>query len=202
MICDRKCIYIHQPKTGGNTVANIIQDIVSDSSRVMGMHYTMRGFVSRFPEIDLNEYTVLTVTRNPWERYASLHMQQYINWKRGGSRVVPYNEYFTYPYTSTDLFYWLEIDDKGTLPPNIKYLHFDNLSDDLMLFANRMGFYPNTIPKLNTKKDSVYSNMDRIIINDPIFQKLIAKSCKQEIEYFEYTIPTFNNLEISNKFIY
>jgi hypothetical protein len=78
MICDRKCIYIHQPKTGGNTVANIIQDIVSDSSRVMGMHYTMREFVSRFSEIDLNEYTVLTVTRNPWERYASLHMQQYI----------------------------------------------------------------------------------------------------------------------------
>ena len=125
MICDRKCIYIHQPKTGGNTVANIIQDIVSDSSRVMGMHYTMREF-----------------------------------------------------------------------------LHFDNLSDDLMLFANRMGFYPNTIPKLNTKKDSVYSNMERIIINDPIFQKLIAKACKREIEYFGYTIPTFNNLEISNKFIY
>jgi hypothetical protein len=203
IIHSNKHIFIHQPKTGGNTVANILQNTSSENSHtVLGMHFTIKGVISTFPEININEYTVVTVTRNPWERCASLYMQLYISYKSGGEPVVPYNEYFSYPNTCPDLFRWLEVDDGGTLPQKIKYLRFDNLDEDLMLLAKSLGHDADEIPNLNAKPNNEYTNMDRIIISDPIFQELISKSCKQEIEYFGYSIPTYDSLEVTNSFSY
>lgn len=85
MICKkRKIVYIHIPKTAGTSVEKLLfpkynfnetpnYEICYGWDENFGWlnHLTMREFEVLFPNLDIHDFLVFTVVRNPWDRIVS-----------------------------------------------------------------------------------------------------------------------------------
>ena len=76
MIChEKKCIFIHIPKTAGTSIEHSFKKVKVKGSKVKKhpktKHHTLEQYKNEYPE-EFNNYYKFTVVRNPWEREYSL----------------------------------------------------------------------------------------------------------------------------------
>lgn len=103
MICiKRKLLFLHVPKTGGTSIErtlfpNLASSTAADYSYLSGWdddlgwlnHLTLDQAIGLLPGIDLKNYLVFTVVRNPWDRLVSEYC-----WKKSISDLqISFPEY-------------------------------------------------------------------------------------------------------------
>ena len=76
MIChDKRCIFIHIPKTAGTSIEYSFNKVKLKGNKVKKhpktKHHTLEQYKDQFPE-EFNSYYKFTIVRNPWEREYSL----------------------------------------------------------------------------------------------------------------------------------
>lgn len=64
---ERKCIYIHIPKTGGVSISHAL------FGNLGGGHRTITSYYKVFSPLELKQYFKFTVVRNPWDRLVSAY---------------------------------------------------------------------------------------------------------------------------------
>ena len=75
---EKKFIFIHIPRTGGNTLSNFLRPYCDEESLAFSpfkdkgnLHATIRDYMMKYGTQILEEYTIFTVIRNPWARALS-----------------------------------------------------------------------------------------------------------------------------------
>lgn len=194
IIKDHKIIFIHVQKTGGTTLSRIFKySDIGGCFEPFGMHPRLDKLLVEVPEIDLNEYEVVTVKRNPWDRFASLYLDgvKQRDLKQIPNDPIPWKRYFRGLLGLDDMLDKLQVD--GVLPPNLTVFDFDNLDAEFCPWWNNR--FPEksleSLPRLNVKDEPKYVNMRKEIVSDPMYQEVIHKHCKAEIDYFGWEVPEY-----------
>ena len=194
IVLNDKIAFIHVPKTAGTTVSSIFSVKCGITNSISyGMHTGMTEAVKRFPDVPFHEYEVLIIARNPWERNASYYTQAVVEYERGmleRKPVEPILYFIRMPQTAASRF--LSLMTLNNKIPNILHvLHFDNLETDINKFwKDNLGDYDIVLPRLREKENKYYDLQKEICANTE-FQEIIAEKCKEEIEMFNYSIPTY-----------
>lgn len=195
---DKRLIFIHLPKTGGKTIRHLLLSHpghVGKLNLTLGMHFHLSGVVQNFPNINLDEYTVLMVKRNPWDRLASLYVQLQRQFDTGVVKNKPnHPPEIYYPFFKNMEFVMTAITINGVLPRDLYVIDFDNMERDTkVFFKTKFGLILPSIPIINNKPEPIYHEMHQKIMHNQKFLDVVAKGCKKEIEYFGYTIPTLTS---------
>lgn len=182
-------IFIHISKTGGSSIRElIVEHFKHNYSDIMGMHYSLANVQDKLPSLDLNSFKVLAVKRNTWEKWASWYVQACFKhgWEHPYTKDG-YNKYFNRRVLGGYLDYFRLKD--GTLFNNIHTLEFDNLDTGVIeFFQSEFNITVPRVPRVRVKNAPAYGYQQEII-NDPVFQDIIANKFSEEIEHFGYTIP-------------
>lgn len=184
MIIDKnKIIFLHIPKTGGNSVESHLSK--EFNCNVKFRHYTLNQIYNELKDKDLENYTIFTVLRNPLEKIVSTYnhtkthkhiinmsFQHYINYLlMYYSNKFPDNEYQSNSYMKINnknvidkrhiekLNYWIDI-------PNVIKLSDCKLlveNNHFILSFNNIKIYLLRFNHLN--KD--FKNFSKIINTKP-----------------------------------
>ena len=76
---EKKFIFVHIPRTGGNTLSNFLRPYCDEESlgfspfpgKQGNLHATIREYMVKYGTQILDDYTIFTIIRNPWERALS-----------------------------------------------------------------------------------------------------------------------------------
>jgi len=198
IIHDPKIVFIHIPKTGGTTIEKLLtaNSKVGPPARGLGAHHRMQQVYNKFasPEIDeenrinLAEYYLFTVARNPWERYASMYVHDFKAYEDQGSkqRPLPIEEYMQ-KSVEENFFKFIEVN--GQIPDNLMIINFDDFKAEIERVFITMGLKaPKRLYHAN-KKTKKYKAMELEIIANKAFQEAVAAMCDKEIALFGYDIP-------------
>ena len=194
ILLHHKVIFQHIQKTGGTTMHKLFKfsPKVGTIQMPCGMHFCLTDMLEKIPHMDINDYEVLTVKRNPWDRFASLHIDTVRNYELGVVPNPPVNwyNYFAGLQRVDDMVDKLFVD--GQLPPNLTMLNFDNLANEFCPWWEKtMGYTLMEFPRLNRKPEQRYTDLRMHMVNDPKFQDEIYRLCRAEIEYFGWELPSY-----------
>lgn len=192
ILTEHNVIFIHVQKTGGTTLHKLFKFSVGVGTvrSPCGMHYRIVDLLEIEPQIDLNEYEVITIKRNPWERFASLYIDTVRNYEIGRitNAPFPWREYFASLSRVDDMVDKLFIN--GSLPPNTTIFDFNNLQSEFCpWWEERFGYTLRSLPNLNKKPEQRYADMKNEMVMDPQFQEVISNLCHREIDYFKWKVP-------------
>lgn len=184
---DRRLLFIHIPKTGGTTLRKLLKTIpVPPPLDELGMHFSVEKAIARYPEHEVRSYTVVTTKRNPWDRLASLYVQNRRAFDLGRTRARTPEDYVKFHETAPVDEPLRKLSLGGALPPNLDLLDFEHLERDIRtLFRTRFDHELAEFPHLHSKEDSYYE-LQRTIVADPAYRAVIAERCREEIELFGY----------------
>lgn len=183
MICKKhKIIFLHIPKTGGTTVEKMILPNHSfsaepDHSNLCGWddrfgwlnHLTMDQIIELCPYLDLSEYLVFTVVRNPWDRLVSEY-----HWKRSISDLqIRFFEYVRLLYLGeTEAIqknYRSPIAFEQHIRPQasyflqsiegvVKVLRFENFEHEVMQMLRECCVNIELLPRIRTSSHAHYTH--------------------------------------------
>jgi hypothetical protein len=203
IIHDPKIIFIHIPKTGGTTIENLLESNrkVGTPYRRFGAHHTLQQVYKKlalpdekdedFKPINMAEYYIFTVARNPWARYASIYvhdLKAHAELKHR-KRLPPIEEYMQHSIAE-NFFSFIEVN--GQIPDNLMMINFDDFQAEIDRVFDTMGLRaPKRLPHAN-KKIKKYKVMESEIIANTAFQEAVATMCEKEIALFGYDIPLDN----------
>ncbi len=188
---DHNVIFIHVQKTAGTTIHNLFKFSVGvgSYSTPCGMHYRLADLLKKEPHIDLNKYEVITVKRNPWERFASFYLDTFRDYVLGRvpNKPIPWKKYFTGLTRVDDMVDKLFVN--GALPPNITIFNFNNLQNEFCpWWKERFGYTLVSLPHHNRKPEQRYNDLKTEMLMDPQFQEVISNLCHREIDYFKWKV--------------
>jgi len=195
-------IFVHIPKTGGHAVVYCTNaPKINRLTCPTGMHGTLQDFQNQLTAKNdsIENYHVLSITRNPWERlissYNYFHVHAVINyydpfvisWEKFVSFI---KEEVSSVYTAKDDYFW-EID--GKVYDKINFLNFDNLETELKTFLkdNNINEYDAPI-KINTVPIKFEIPPD-ILANMNNFKDVVSTAFKYSIDRFGYKFPYTDN---------
>ena len=186
-----KIIFQHIQKTGGTTLHKLFKFSPGIGELVMpcGMHFRMSEIAER---MDISPYETITIKRNPWDRFASLHIDSIRNYDLGvvPNPPVPWFRYFSGLSYLDDMVDKLFID--GEIVPNLTMFDFDDLQNQVCpWWRDRFGHDLHGLPKLNTKPEQRYVDLRLEMVSDERFQSLIYDLCRPEIDYFKWEVPEY-----------
>lgn len=200
-------VFIHIPKTAGQSIYSVFQDhcihIPNDRTSNSNYHSTLKDTESF---VDIENYKIFTVVRNPWNRAASWYFFRrkilLLSIKRSNSNKIinkiefnnlkdPVKEYelmsdfnlwlHTYMYEPWD-FTWFSLAD-----PQLHWLEGKNSIDQIFKFESLSEDFKATfdidLPKKNQSSVSKVAWRE-IYSQDSI--KLIEKVYEKDIDRFEY----------------
>lgn len=200
-------LFIHVPKTGGNSIQSILSDYSEDEIvasefyhdnkerfEISGIHPSLRKH-SRIKDyralLDRKLYDRLfkfSTIRNPWERLISLYFTPSSNrtdWSREiflrlVERTDPVEQYIALPDSL-----WSRVSGKVMAPidRDLDYLiRYENLDDDFRKVCVQSGLPEMSIPTFNKSKRAHYSEYYDDALVDVIYKKF-----RQEIDWAGYT---------------
>jgi hypothetical protein len=193
----KRFLFIHIPKTAGNSIQSIVSDYSEDElvalrSEQDGIerfglrnpkykikkHSTLAEYNAALGEVQFGDLYKFTCVRNPWDRMVSLYFtptQDIGAWDRKKfrkviSKAVPVADYLRL--------------DKGEKDPfdNVDYImRFENLTDDFRTVCGTLGISPMTLPQYNRSSREHYSKY-----YDDELRELVRARFAAEIERFGY----------------
>ncbi len=199
IIHDSKLIFLHIPKTGGSSIEAMLDrnKLIGERDKKFGSHHRLEQIYERYsstdtpPDMfrDLSDYHMFTVSRNPWERYASLYIHDKISWegipKNHKRTFVNVDEYME---TKVSEHFFRAIEVNGKIPNNLIIIDFHNYREEIKRVFGLMGIKPGRILH-SKKKTPKQKRIELLILRDTDFQAAVLQMCKKEIELFGYDLP-------------
>jgi hypothetical protein len=202
-------LFVHIPKTGGNSIQNILQKYSDDKLVILGDHqdgkerFEIRN--SAYPNLEkhstLNDYKValenetfhslfkFATIRNPWDMMISYYFSPHrgiTEWSRDGFLEllvsVPRFKYFTEIQSkpSKRLFFFKKKNNIEEVLLDF-VLRFEHIDEDFKKLCALIDIPHEPLPKRNQSKRKHYSSY----YDDELIQK-VAKKFSFEISYGEY----------------
>ena len=205
IIHDSKIIFIHVPKTGGTTIERMLRTnkAVGEEDKSFGAHHLLRNVFNKYTvppeegeedwrrggyvEYDIWNYHIFTVTRNPWERYASLYIHDKTHYELNhkGKEFKDVEEYVN---TSIGENFFRAIEVNGAIPENLMIINFDDFRNDVKRVFEAMGLKAGRIWHEN-KKSPKDKALECEVLSNTVFQEVIGEMCSKEIQLFAYEMP-------------
>lgn len=190
-----KFIFIHIPKTGGNSIHNALRPFSEDqvvcksgvqdgierfeathSPYNVSKHSTLSDYLAELPAPLFDDCRVFTCIRNPWERMISYYFsphRQVSKWSRQSFVEMLINE------TKNSEYYLLDRQKK--LHEKINYIRFEQLSADFKKICRSLNIKQTHLPHYNTSAHERYSRY-----YDSELIQMVAQKSRLEIEIFGY----------------
>jgi hypothetical protein len=195
----KKFLFIHIPKTAGNSLQNILsqyseEEVVSIAPYQDGIerfelrstkyeirkHSSLADYKNQLGDSFIDQLFKFTCVRNPWERMVSYYFSPHrgvVEWNREQfvrllDKVLP-----AYSYIKD-----LESDVENSDFSNMDfYMRFENLDADFETACNRIGIPNEKIPVRNASDSQHYSHY-----YDEELIELVANRFSRDIDYFGY----------------
>jgi hypothetical protein len=192
-------LFIHVPKTGGNSIQNALLPFSDDRLVLLSPHHDgVERFEIQSPDLDirkhssLEEYraqlapeaferaTKVTCVRNPWDRCVSFFFSPHrgpVTWSPEAfdafirSSVHPHAHYLALDGRPGDPFEAVDV-----------ILRFERLAEDFAGLCGRLGIGPATLPHVNASRRGEY----RSYFVDEGTIDLVAEKFAPEIARFGY----------------
>jgi len=203
-------LFIHIPKTGGNSIQNLLikysedeifipfkhQDgiqrfnVKSSINPILRKHSTISDYKKYLSSTVYDNLYKFTTVRNPWDRIVSFYFSPH-----KAIDEFDRNEFIKIISQVKPIFYYtheLSLIDKlknsiGLLDQTNSqsaidfYLRFENLQYDFDLVCKKIGVETQQLPKVNSSKRKHYSEYYDNHLKDMVFKKF-----KEEINLFNY----------------
>jgi len=202
-----KFIYIHIPKTGGNSIQNALAsycddlliirksignvhyedgtqglDVINDELGFLtpaDKHASIRDYYQKIGA-EINSYFIFTSVRNPWDRVVS----QTAFLKEGGlEEGVLKKEELLFP---ENVLNYISIDGKININA---YIRFENLQEDFNEICDRIGIPHTLLPHKNKSRRTCYM---KYYSEETML--LVKEKFKNEIDYFGYSFDSSVNV--------
>lgn len=192
-------IFIHVPKTGGNSIQKALLPYSDDRIALIGSHHDgIDRFEIRSPEFDIHKHSTLedyrrqldperysrlmkvTCVRNPWDRCVSFYFSPHrgaMKWSAQGfsdfirNTVHPHSHYLSLGDQNNDPFDNVDM-----------VLKYENLEMDFRALCARLGLIDIALPRLNA---SVRDNYRSYFAQEDLIE-LVAEKFAPEIDRFGY----------------
>ncbi len=189
-----KFIFIHAPKTAGNSIQNVLQKYSSDEvfnvrykdgvldrfgvqNFAGGKHATMKHYIRNWDKAygKLEDYTITGCVRNPWDRASSYYFYlgnrniQCNLFEKSTKQLSPQTDY--YCSNKTNML-------------NCK-ISYENLQSDFDIFCDTVGIDREELPKANvsSKKTKHFSEYFK---DCPLVDSLVRERFANDIKMFNY----------------
>lgn len=188
-----KFIFIHIPKTGGNSIQNVLasysdDQIVCNNSRQDGKemfevandrnnltkHSRLLDYNNELSEEFMNEAFIFTCIRNPWERMISYYFSPH----RGEKAWSKKNFVATLDEVCSSEYYLIQASKKL----EIKYIRFERLASDFKKICLSLGIACDQFPHRNKSNHSNYQKY-----YDAELIEMVAEKSAFEISKFGYS---------------
>lgn len=193
-------LFIHIPKTAGNSIQNILKNYSEDKIVCLGPHQdgierfevrsesykihkhsTLAEYRDQLPGRVFNDLFKFTCVRNPWERVISFYFSPHrgmVQWNR--DRFIGFLDEI--PPTGA----YVSGDGKNDYGPekfgNIDYyMRFERLSDDFQKVCGRIGIPWTPLPLRNKSNKMHYT-----AYYDKDLVEIVRNKYQEEITYFGY----------------
>jgi hypothetical protein len=208
---DPKLLFIHIPKTAGSSIEHYMHHCkgqLKTRDGRLGQHSTMQDAVRHFGDQILTDYDCFTVIRNTWERILGYYLMQYrrhsfsfathtqLKPKQYVSFPEFYNTITPQDLHAEDIFHYLAVD--GEIPECISFLDFPTVERDFITFWEYIGLEAHgPLPHVN-KNTRVDQSLREYLLSDPDYIEIIGEKYRDEIEYFGFTPPKFNERQLEH----
>jgi len=194
----KRFLFIHIPKTAGNSIQSVLRDYSEDQLVALrkeqdgierfGLrnlkykirkHSTLKEYRDTLGDEQFRKLYRFTCVRNPWDRMVSYYFtptQSPESWDRKKfreiiSKVVSIADYLRLKKDEEDPF------------ANVDYImRFENLADDFHSLCNQLKISPATLPQYNRSSREHYSKY-----YDDELREFVGTRFAAEIERFGYT---------------
>jgi len=216
---EKKIVFVHVPKTGGKSFSNFLRPYCDEESLKFSpfkhegnLHATVNEYMRAYGDNILEEYTFVSIIRNPWEKALShsLHHNKG-EFDREHFRNLIFNPFRYGFWPSSHFHFYLKLPSLGVcrdgtpaLPPNymaqttavgMQYarqnllfphiIRFERFADDASKFLDNHGIvyeYEDLKRKTNTTNHKHYSHYFE---NDEIRE--IGRTCALDIQIYGFT---------------
>lgn len=172
-----KWAFLHIPKTGGNSLSQILLTI--EGTEYITTHNDLSAFG------DIEDYFIFTFVRNPYDRIIS-------GWNYCNKYNIPFDNYLNINFNANSYDYWHVfmpqsrhiINNNGKI--NINFIgKFENIENDLIIVLNKLGF--NNIVHIPFKKNSKKHDNYLTYYNKQIYEK-VNKIINDDLILFDYEL--------------
>ena len=194
----KRFIFVHIPKTAGNSIQNALAPHSEDSINYAdfdGKHYNKMGVNNKQYPLgkhsmlkdyarfyNVHTYTKIVSVRNPWDRMLSWYMFDNKDGEFSNDGFINFIKRMDPPEMEmfNSQYNFISIDGKPTIDFIIK---FENLQLDFNLVCDKLFIPRIALFQLNKSKNS---SMDYHNYYNDEAKDLVYKIFKNDIEYFEY----------------
>jgi len=207
----RRYIFIHAPKTGGTSLALALEDramaddimlgdtpkAIKRRRRLKGVkaagrlwkHSTLRDIYGLVTQEEVDQFFVVTLVRNPWDRMVS-----YYHWLKSQhfdhpavdlAHAMTFSEFLNHPFTKDTMrsapYGSYVMDAKGKERCDL-FIRLEHLEEDVSAFEDHLGFKFGAISHENkSTRDADY----RSYYSDTNAQ-LLGDICAEDVQRFSY----------------
>lgn len=194
---NKNFLFIHIPKTGGNSIQNVIKHVSEDDIVTLQPHQDgVERFEVRNKELDITKHSTLkdykkqlpshvfeglykfAVVRNPWDRLISFYFSPHRNektWSKNNFLELVEHVHPVRHYLCDD-------NGKGALDESIDFLvKFENLTQDLAVVGDVIGVDFSSLPHRNKSLKKDYRSY-----YDEDLAEFIFNRYREEIEFCGY----------------
>ncbi len=190
-----KFIFIHIPKTGGNSIHNALRPFSEDKvvcrsdiqdgierfetmheSYTLSKHSTFSDYARELSNVALAEFKIFTCIRNPWERMISYYFSPHRraeSWSRESFLSMLDNE------VKSSAHYLLN--DEGLPSNRINYIRFESLQSEFHRLCTDLRLPEVPLPHFNKSRHFNY----RDYYDDDLINRVQQESAL-EIDTFGY----------------
>lgn len=192
MSLQKKFLFIHVPKTGGNSLQSILKkysedtikqlnderfEVVNSINKDLPKHTTLARYKSVLDKDVYKNLFKFAVIRNPWDKLMSWYFSPHI-----GHREWNRDKFIEIIKYVSPLRHYICINNKHGLSDDIDFLiSFENLNDDFKYVSELLNIEYDQPKKINSSKHVHYSHYYDNELKDMVYWKF-----KEEIEYGNY----------------
>ena len=193
----KRFLFVHIPKTAGNSIQSILRDYSEDElvalrggqdgierfglrnpTYKIKKHSTLAEYKAALGEVQFGDLYKFTCVRNPWDRMVSYYFTPTQNmaardrkkFRKAIVKALSVAEYLRLANSEEDPF------------GNVDYvMRFENLAEDFRTVCGTLGISPTTLPRYNRSRREHYSKY-----YDDELRELVRTRFAAEIERFGY----------------